>query len=321
MNYYYGECLNAPKKMEQAKEKDFPAYVKHIGSQCIVLSSRSGRAMAIDCGGPGAVDTLRSMAGRGEIGRVDALYITHYHDDHVDGCGYFRQHFDCPIYADKIQADILKNPIRYRLPCVSPVSVDVTWLEDGHFWRWQEFELTSLAFPGQSLYHDALMAKNTETGEVIFFAGDSFTPSGIDDYCAYNRNLLIPGEGYFRCLAILKQYMPDYIINQHIGRAFCFTPEHIGYMEKNLTERMGILSDLSVWDKINCALDEYFVMAYPYEQNESADINILKDAYAENVRYEIIAPKQKKGKNIYGVRIYIGDMYLGQKACFVVNRA
>jgi glyoxylase-like metal-dependent hydrolase (beta-lactamase superfamily II) len=321
LNYYFDALTpNQKTKMGQGREKDFPAYIRQIGNQCNVLRSKTGGALAIDCGGKEAVDKLLSMIERGEINGVEALYITHYHDDHVDGCGYFRERFACPIYADKIQADILKNPINYRLPCISPVSVDVTALGDGYFWRWHEFELTSFFFPGQTLYHDALLAKNTDTGEAILFAGDSFTPTGIDDYCAYNRNLLITGEGYFRCLDILEKYMPDYIINQHVGKAFDFTSGQLGYMRQNLFERMRVLQKLSVWDDINISLDEYFAMAYPYEQHETDNAQILIGDYArKNIKYEIVAPKRAGKKSVYGVRIYAGDVYLGQKACFMVN--
>ena len=307
-------------KMKRGQEKEFPGYVKSIGSQCNIVRSKNGNALAIDCGGADAADKLLDMIKKGQIKSVDALYITHYHDDHVDGCEYFRRHFDCPIYADKIQADILKEPMRYRLPCISPVSVDVTPLEDGYSWRWQEFELTSFALPGQSLYHDGLMVKNTDNNDIIFFAGDSFTPAGIDDYCAYNRNLMIQGEGFFKCISILRKYMPDYIINQHVGCAFSFTCGQLDYMEQNLTGRFDILSKLSFWDNINYALDEHFIMAYPYEQNNSDGVEILISDYAGKIKCEIIPPKHTGKKNIYGVRVYIGDIYLGQKACFIVNK-
>ena len=208
------------------------------------------------------------------------------------------------------------------MPCISPVSVDVTPLDDGYSWVWHEFEITSFMFPGQSLYHDGLLVKNTDNGEVVFFAGDSFTPTGIDDYCAYNRNLLIPGEGYFKCLNLLKKYMPDYIINQHVENAFVFTLEQLEHIEKNLTERMRVLSELSPWDNINYLLDEYFVMAYPYEQGETdnIDVEFLISGYADKARCEIVPPLKKSGnKSIYGIRVYVGDVYLGQKACFIVN--
>ena len=115
--------------------------------------------------------------------------------------------------------------------------------------------------------------------------------------------------------------MPDYIINQHIFNAFVFTMDQLEYMEKNLYERMNILSKLSVWDNINYSLDEYFVMAYTYEQDESDDVELITAEYADKVKCEIIPPKQQSAsKNIYGVRVYVDGIYLGQKSCFVVNR-
>ncbi|MCL2519194.1 MAG: MBL fold metallo-hydrolase, partial [Oscillospiraceae bacterium] len=253
MNYYFAGWNDSGIRMERAKEKDFPPYVKHIGGQCNVVISKTGNAIAIDCGSAHVTDTLLNM----KI-NVDALYITHYHDDHVDGCEYFRKHFDCPIYADEILADVLNNPDYYRLPAVSHVKMDVTPLTDGYTWSWQEFELTSMWFPGQTLYHDGLLLKSEN--ESIFFAGDSFSPTGIDDYCAYNRNLFLPDEGYFRCINILRKYMPDYVINQHIMQAFTFTEEHLDYMETNLSDRIQILKDLVPWENINYALDPYFDM-------------------------------------------------------------
>ena len=323
MNYYFGGWLEpGVKVMDWAQEKDLPEYIKYIGDQCYIICSKSGGAVAIDCGGADMTDKLLGMIGQGELKSVDALYITHYHDDHVDGCDYFRANFDCPIYADKIQADILANPSAYRLPCISDVSVDVTPLDDGHSWQWQEFELTSLEFPGQTLYHDALLLKNLDSGELILFAGDSFTPSGIDDYCAYNRNLMLPGEGFFKCISILREHNPDYIINQHVMRAFSFTRENLDYMEQNLTERLDILAKLSPWDDINHALDAHFIMAHPYEQDgdDNAEIKLSGGDSGEYIRYEVVPPEQKSGKNIYGVRVYVGGAYLGQKSCYIVNR-
>ena len=319
MNYYFKGALdvNNDTKMTESQEKDFPPYVKNIGGQCVVIISKNKNAIALDCGGINVTDTLLSMIKRGEIISVDALYITHYHDDHVDGCEYFRSHFECPIYADRIQADILRNPMNYRLPCISPVSVDVTALDDGYSWKWQDFELTSFSFPGQTLYHGGLLVKNSD--ETLFFVGDSFSSTGIDDYCAYNRTLLIPGEGYFKCINLLKKYMPNYLINQHIMTAFDFTVEQLNYMEKNLMERIKILEKLSVWSNINYALDEYFVMPYPYEQTENNAVDFLVSDYAENISCEIVPSKQIKSKNIQGIRVYIGDIYLGQKSCCIIN--
>jgi len=167
--------------------------------------------------------------------------------------------------------------------------------------------------------------------ETVFFAGDSFSPSGIDDYCAYNRNALAEGCGFFKCLKILNECKPDYIINQHIPNAFNFTGGQFAYMENNLRERICIIKKLSAWDEINYALDEFFIMAYPYEQNGEGDVEIKINEYIDindgpdsagresNIKYEIVPPKMKNKKRVYGLRVYLDGIYLGQKSCFIIN--
>ena len=83
---------------------------------------------------------------------------------------------------------------------------------------------------------------------------------------------------------------------------------------------MRILAKLSPWDDINYLHDEYFVMAYPYEQDENDSVEFIISDYAQDIKCEIISPKQPKKINVHGIRIYAGDIYLGQKACFIVNQ-
>jgi len=59
--------------------------------------------------------------------------------------------------------------------------------------RWHEFQFTFFDFPGQTLYHDGLLVQHDGADRPLF-AGDSFTPSGIDDYCLQNRDFVGEGE-------------------------------------------------------------------------------------------------------------------------------
>ena len=68
-------------------------------------------------------------------------------------------------------------------------------LTSGTRWCWKESELTVHYFPGQTLYHQALLVRK-DGGKSVCFIGDSFTPSGIDDYCLQNRNLLRADAGF-----------------------------------------------------------------------------------------------------------------------------
>lgn len=113
------------------------------------------------------------------------------------GVGHLLFHFpDCTVIVDEHLVDILQNPRRYRLPCVSHRLCPVTrGVPDGYSWQWNEFRLTSHFFPGQTLYHDALLVEGR--GKRLLFTGDSFGPGlWMADYCAQNRNLLGEDEGF-----------------------------------------------------------------------------------------------------------------------------
>ena len=126
--------------------------------------------------------------------------------------------------------------------------------------------MTSFYFPGQTLYHGSLLVEKND-GEKIFFIGDSFTPSGIDDYCLQNRNFLHPHMGYFYCLDFLQRMPPDYLlINQHVVPTFRFSVDQLGFMQNTLKKRVDLLRDLFPWDDPNYGLDEGWARFYPYEE-------------------------------------------------------
>ncbi|MGQ9515003.1 MAG: MBL fold metallo-hydrolase [Thermoproteota archaeon] len=85
---------------------------------------------------------------------MEGLWITHYHDDHVEAAPDFRETFNCQIMAETHVADIIENPLAWRLPCISSMKVPVDRsAEDGEAWRWHEFWMKVYHFPGQTLYH------------------------------------------------------------------------------------------------------------------------------------------------------------------------
>ena len=139
------------------------------------------------------------------VTKVDGIFVTHYHDDHTNYVAEAAKVFDCPVYSTVEYEDVLERPGAYHLPALTDNAIkDVTGFKTGHKMSWEEFELTFLFFPGQTLYHGALQVK--KKGErTILFIGDAFSPSGIDDYCLLNRNLIHEDSGYFFCLKKLRQ--------------------------------------------------------------------------------------------------------------------
>jgi hypothetical protein len=163
--------------------------------------------------------------------------------------------------------DILQHPGAYRLPCLTlnPIpKLDV--MPEGHTVRWKEFTFTFHDFPGQTIYHDALLVEKDNAGK-IFFIGDSFTPSGIDDYCLLNRNLIHESMGYLYCLDVLRKIPPQTLItNQHVVQPFRFSAAQLDHMTAMLVKRKALLAELLPWDEPNYGIDERWIRFYPYGQ-------------------------------------------------------
>ncbi len=260
--------------------KPVPPCLRHMGTSWVVVS-KDKAALVMDCGSSAVVKQLAQLRERGEILGVEGLWVTHYHDDHVDAIPEFQKAFDCPCITDQHVAEVITDPLAWRLPCISPSKVRVDRVtRDGECWPWREFRLTAFHFPGQTLYHAGLLV---ESGELsMLFVGDSFTMAGIDDYCAHNRNWLGEGVGFDRCLALIEKLRPTHIFNCHVDKAFGFTPEECRFMRTNLAEREKLYGALFPWDHANYGMDEPWIRCHPYEQNVRPGTAATIDVVATN---------------------------------------
>jgi glyoxylase-like metal-dependent hydrolase (beta-lactamase superfamily II) len=233
-----------------------PAWLTH-DSTTWTLHSADGAVFVMDCGSEAVVDALR-RAGR----PVEGLWITHYHDDHVDGVPAFQAAFPCPLHADASVAAVIRDPAAWRLPCLSPAVCRVDHVTGhGESWTWREFTLTAYHFPGQTLYHGGLLVEGR--GRRLFFVGDSFAPSGMDDYCPLNRNSLGAGTGFDACLALLQAIRPDGLLNPHVDTIFSFTDAALRTMRDRLAARVELLAALSPWPAPDFALDPFWARLHP----------------------------------------------------------
>ncbi|NQT87998.1 MBL fold metallo-hydrolase, partial [bacterium] len=177
--------------------------------------------------------------------------------------------FGCPVFTAECMADNVANPLAWRQTCNTPTVMPVDKAaRHGESWAWREFKFTAYNFPGQTLYHGGLLVEGR--GVRMFFAGDSFTMAGIDDYCTHNRNWLGKGVGFDRCLALMAELKPTHIFNEHVEPAFDFTDAEIAFMRRNLAERETVYGALLPWEHANTGMDELWVRAYPYEQKVRA---------------------------------------------------
>ncbi len=147
-----------------------------------LLVSEGGRGFLVDCGYQRVIDAVQELIDQEVIERVDGIFVTHYHDDHTDMIQAAANKFQCPVYATPEYADVLERPDAYHLPALTGVPIQpVQRMKNGQSMKWNEFQLTFYHFPGQTLYHGALFVEKPNERPVLF-VGDSFAPSGIDDY-------------------------------------------------------------------------------------------------------------------------------------------
>jgi glyoxylase-like metal-dependent hydrolase (beta-lactamase superfamily II) len=248
-------------------EKRPPDWIVPIQNSRLILSrDRSG--FLIDCGSKAIIDEIRKMKDQERLLSLDGLFITHYHDDHTDKVSELLKEYQCPVYTTPIQEDVLKRPGAYRLPCETMNAIDrLEVVADGSRKTWKEFTLTFYDFPGQTIYHDAMLVER-DTGERVFFIGDSFTPSGMDDYCLQNRNFLREGVGFSYCLNLLTSKIPSeaLLINEHVVEPFRFDADQLKHLKETFARRKELLRDLFPWDEPAFGVDEQWARIYPYGQ-------------------------------------------------------
>lgn len=279
-----------------------PEWIVPIGTSRLIIS-QSGEGFLVDCGSPDTIKEIQKMQKENRVKTIEGIYITHYHDDHTGQIQEGSDTFKCPTYLCSDEWDICTHPNRLRMPCQpDKPAKNFLSMQEGETRRWHEFELTFTNFPGQTIYHGGLLVKK-DNGETIFFIGDSFTPSGLDDYCALNRNLLGPGVGYLYCLDALKAMKPDYcLINEHVNEPFRFSPAQLERMVKTLEKRIDLFRELLPWDNINYGLDEQWAKFYFYSLDVAAgqrnQSNVAIFNYSDREQTFTVTPHAPRGWEI-----------------------
>ena len=256
--------------MPMAEQRALPPDILAIGNSRIILS-KTGAAFLVDAGYRGTLPELRRLKQAGQMKQLDGIWITHYHDDHTDYANDIAAEFGAPVYFTRGMSEVIAQPSAFRLPCLTarPIA-QVSPQDDGETRQWNEWKFTFWNFPGQTLYHGGLVARR-EDGQTYLFVGDSFTPSGMDDYCMQNRDYLRPGTGYDLCLSRIASLPADtWLMNQHVMPMFRYTATQMERMRGELVKRTAILREMSPWPDVNYAVDEGWARVYPYTSEVTA---------------------------------------------------
>ena len=307
--YHVGEYPpdNPPRMFPPLPAVTYPKWIRDIASttKAIVADDRS--VFLSDCGHPKAIEELARLQASGEIGSVDGLWITHYHDDHTEFANAAKRQFGAKVYVQREIVDIIEHPTAYQMPCLFPESIHVDRvMEHGETMHWKGFELTAYHFPGQTLYHDGLLVQHA--GFKVFLTGDSLTNWGVDDYCSQNRCFLGPNVGYEKCFQILLDTQPDMLVAAHWG------PEPLSaeYLRRTIAlfkKREKLFRNLFPYDNPNFGTDPCWIRAYPYRQSVMPGAPVVIEARVMNhsakpkdVRAELALPADWQSGPLVGTQ-------------------
>ncbi|XID93445.1 MBL fold metallo-hydrolase [Paenibacillaceae bacterium WGS1546] len=215
---------------EQPYERVLPHLLKSRASMSnyYVLLADSGKALFIDFGYdfltgiPAGADRASRRPWLYSIGKlksqygvrsVDAVLLTHYHDDHVAGCNLLRDVEGAEVWAAANFADVLERPADYDLPCLwyDPIPVDrVVPLREPI--RWEGYEITLHEQPGHTLYAVAIAFE--ADGKKVLAIGDQYQGDEglLWNYVYQNR---FQYEDYVRSAALYEALRPDVIVSGH----------------------------------------------------------------------------------------------------------
>jgi len=298
--------------MPYSHHEEAPEWVLNTGTTRILLSE-DGAAFLLDCGSQRYIDYVKGLMKQGLVSRVEGIFVTHYHGDHTHFVQRAAEEFGCPVYATEEYEDILENPGAWHMPAGTPYAIkEVTGMKDGARMKWHEYEFTFRFFPGQTLLHGALLVRRPGA-RPIFFIGDAFTPSGMDDYCVLNRNLLHEDTGYLRCFRMIRDYKRQYgdifLMNEHVTYVFTYTDEQLDYLESRYRQRIKLLAELCPWDDPNYGVDEQWAWFYPYGVDSAPgrqiDFEFRFYNHSPKARLMTVTPNLPEGFTLAGGKLSV----------------
>lgn len=285
--------------MPYSLHQDTPDWIWVQGTSRLLLSD-DGHGLLLDCGSSRVIEGIDKLIKQGLVKQIDGIFVTHYHDDHTNFVAAAAKKYKCPVYSTTEYKDILERPGAYHMPAMTHTPIpNVKAFKDGHQMKWQEFELTFRFYPGQTFYHGALLVKrNSETP--VFFVGDAFSPSGLDDYCLQNRNLLHKDTGYRLCLKMVRDLGPKYwLINEHIPHVFRFSSQELDYLETRYKSRIADIAKVIPWDDPNYAVDEQWAVCYPYglesQTSTKFQVEVRLENHSDKPRTYQVKPRNRQG--------------------------
>jgi glyoxylase-like metal-dependent hydrolase (beta-lactamase superfamily II) len=204
-----------------------------------ILVSETGSALGIDFGYDMATSRRPLLWSLADVD-VEAVLITHFHDDHVAGLNLLRDVTGAKIWAPENVAPVLREPHRFDLPCLWPDPIEVDRvLALGETAEWNEYALEIHPFPGHTLYAAAIALE--VDGRRVLVTGDQYGLDGERPILNYQYRNDFRRRDFITSAALLREVQPDLLLSGHwLPRDV--TPHDVDQIERD-AERVAALHD------------------------------------------------------------------------------
>ncbi len=210
--------------------------------------------------------SLHDLADRFGVTGIPVVVPTHYHDDHVCGLGWLREHYGTEVWASERFAEILEHPSRFRLPAVwrEPLEVDLRYPE-GATLEWGGYTFETQHCPGHTWYAVALFGEVDGrrigiTGDEIQLDGQGRLRGGGPVY----RNGL-RADSFTTSVRKILDREPEILLTGHDG-PLEVTPADLDDLLAWCRELEGCFRSLAAFpDAVDRSLDADFVRFSPYQ--------------------------------------------------------
>ena len=209
---------------------------KYSGAETHFLVAESGKVMCIDYGYhhtamqvPGKSHPsnrrplLHSMAGlKKHTGAtsIDAVLVSHFHDDHVNGINLLRRLYGTQVWAADLFADLLEDPMRWDRPCLwhEPIPVDRR-LPVHQTFEWEGIPFTLSPMSGHTRFATLISfeidgKRVVHTGDQIFYDTGAWQPGARMTTNHVYKNGLDLGC-YHAVVDDLERIRPDWVLTGH----------------------------------------------------------------------------------------------------------
>ncbi|PYV15808.1 MAG: hypothetical protein DMG07_08995, partial [Acidobacteria bacterium] len=236
-----------------------------INGVAYILVSDSGRALLWDIN---EIETryLEEMARRAGFRGIDAVAVSHYHEDHVGGIGFVKERYGAKLWAMSHMVDVIQNPAAYNLPCLwhEGFKVDRV-LADREKIVWEGIPLQFFYLPGQTEYSEGMLAE--VDGSRLLFTGDNVakplpgTPLVGHFVC---RNFLKLDGGHVVAARRLLELRPDFVCPNHFGFTRA-TPEVLESYRASSEEFVAAVRAIVDQPDPQLGVDNNWASIYPYQ--------------------------------------------------------